>query len=221
VRERDIVERTGHAFLRIEVTHSDGSARSLAEVLAETDAVVAEIVRRKDEARRRGTFEPWDFEHRYAPERYLARGEITVDGNVLVRRQVDAMRLFGFTGRGWQRGVWFIPGAGGECLWFPRLYEHGMWRNELTAGGTCILERALGEEGRASIRQQRTSARWAESEGNVVFARRRDVLGFDMYRYVGTFRMNRNDADEDCIRFDRIRDAERVGAHRRLAASVP
>ncbi len=97
----------------------------------------------------KGLFEPWDFEARFDPKRILDKGKFCVADNVLFRTQIDAMRCFGFTGKGWQRGVWNIPDGSGDTLWFPRLYPHGSWHNELIEGGSVISARAIDEEGRA------------------------------------------------------------------------
>lgn len=209
-REQDIVDETGHEMIRIRILDERGIERELPEVRVETDSFVERLRSEKNAQQKSGTFSPWDFEHRYDPKRIIAMGEFSVSDNVLFRTQVDAMRCFGFTGKGHQRGIWKVRDGSGDMLWFPRLYEHGMWRNELCKEGKVIYERAINEDGRASIRKQRKEFEENPNQNLIVFAKARDSLGFQLLRYVGTFRVNLADLSEDHLSFNRERVSETV-----------
>jgi len=45
---------------------------------------------------------------------------------------------------------------------------------------------------------------------HIVFAKARDVLGFNLLRYVGSFKLNFNRSTEDCLIFDRVSEQEAV-----------
>ncbi|CAH8236387.1 Restriction endonuclease PvuRts1 I (fragment) [Vibrio aestuarianus] len=97
-------------------------------------------------------------------------------------------------------------------VWFPRLYEHGLWHNELTTDGKRIIERALNnnEEAILSINKQKERELADGSRKAIVFAKVRDSLGFNLYRYVGTFRMNINESSDTEIIFDRVSEEEKI-----------
>ncbi|NBB80982.1 MAG: hypothetical protein GVY36_16310 [Verrucomicrobia bacterium] len=210
LREQDIVDVTGHVVQEIKV----GGAHKMGEIKKDVDKVVNELRRLKESQVSAGTFEPWDFETRYSPERFIDKGSIAIADNAAFRRQVDALKCFGFTGKGYQKGAWTIPDGNRDNVWFPRLYEHGNWRNELTREGQVIYERALTEEGRNSIQQQISAEKALVDKGvsrsHIVFAKAKDPLGFLLLRYVGTFKMNLAELSNEYIRFDRVRTEEKI-----------
>lgn len=209
-REQDIVEETGHEFHRIAIAGANGADSNLSLVRADVDEFVETLRARKRDQDSSGNFEPWDWETRYSPDRFIAKGEISVSDNVVFRRQIDALRCFGFQGKGWQKGAWRLRDGSNDVVWFPRLYEHGMWRNELSQEGTVIYERALNQQGRASVAKQRWEAQNCKEPKWIVFAKGKDPLGFNLLRYVGTFAMNFDDVSDDYIRFDRLRTTEKI-----------
>ena len=209
LRLRAIVEATAHDVARIPVVvDQDGVKveRPLEDICKDVEAFIERIRTLKESGQRDGTFLPWDFEERYRPEPHIAKGYVSVADGVLFKYQIDALRCFGFTGEGWQRGAWRIKDGSGDWVWFPRLYPHGMWNNELSEDGSTIYERALGEEGRASIAKQLKDT----SGDRIVFARRTDSLGQTLYQYVGTFQVNAAASTADVIQFDRVRQKEQI-----------
>lgn len=131
---------------------------------------------------------------------------MTIADNLLFRRQVDAMRLFGFEGRGYRFGVWTIPDGNGDVLWFPRLYRHGMWHNELVDGGRTIYQHAMDDNGREAIMQQRENIAQAPNRRFIVFAKGRDPLGTNLLRYVGAFMPDLGASTDDRIKFNLVQD---------------
>lgn len=219
IREQDIVDQTGHEIVRIAVFDTiDRSERSLSAISSETDRFVQRLRAERQRQEASGTFVPWDFEQRFDPARIIAKGEISIADNVLFRLQIDAMKCFGFTGSGWMRGAWRIPDGSGDWLWFPRLFEHGIWQNELCDGGLVINERAVNEpklkneRARASLRNQRLDLAKDPDRNIIVFSKAKDALGNRLLRYVGTFKVNLAQEHEspDNLRFDRVRETEKV-----------
>lgn len=210
-RQQDIVDVTGHEIIRIRVTNDESKIeRKLIDITKDADDLVHRLTAERRTLEKEGKFIAWDFDHRYDPERIIKQGTFSVADNVLFRTQIDAMRCFGFTGKVNRRGGWRVPDQSGDWLWFPRLYRHGMWRNELCEQGTIIYERALDDDGRKSIHKQTLGFKKSPDRNMIVFAKAKDPLGTSLLRYVGTFRVNLSDASPDCLRFDRVRDTETI-----------
>jgi hypothetical protein len=213
LREQDIVDQTGHEIVRIGIFNmTDGSEKPLSTISIETDGFVQRLKSERREREAKGTFVPLDFERRFDPNLIIEKGEISVADNVLFRRQIDAMKCFGFTGAGWMKGAWRIPDGSGDWLWFPKLFEAGMWRNELCDGGRVINERAINEAGRASLRKQRENPTKGPAPNLIVFSKAKDALGGRLFRYVGTFKANfaPEHYSVDNLRFDLVRETEKV-----------
>ena len=226
-REQDIIQETGHRVERIGIS-SDNSNDDLSKATVKPLDIIRREIDKfsnlvsdlKKEAVKSPGYRPWDFETRYSSGPVIARGFVSVQDNVVFRTQIEAMRCFGFTGNGWQRGAWRINDGSNDVLWFPRLYEHGMWKNELVNDGTRINERArIGEDGKpneealSSIKKQLKDSRTHPDAKWIVFAKARDCLGFNLLRYVGTFKLNLNESTDDNLIFDRTSDRELVRTH--------
>ncbi len=218
-RERDIIEETNHEIDRIKIAQPDDtkSEKCLKEVCSEIDAFIVKIRDYKKQRVAAKKFVPWDFETRYSAAPVIKRGKVSIEDNVVFKTQVEALRCFGFKGKGWQRGVWEIPSSErgadkkkSDLVWFPRLYKHGNWDNQLINEGTEIREKATTEEGIKSIAKQRKDNQSFPDRKHIVFAKACDSLGFNLLRYVGTFVMNTNDNDPKVLRFNRVATTERV-----------
>ena len=207
LRTRDLVLVTGHTIDRLKILKEDKTHKSLSEIRSEVDEFVNKIRLKK---KMESDFVPWNLETRYSPEPVIERGVIKIADNVVFRTQVNAMRCFGFKGDGWQKGAWTIPDGSNDYLWFPRLFEHGMWRNELSEDGAEIHERAINSDGRASIEKERRDISEQPNRRAIVFAKAKDALGYSLLRYVGTFQPRIIETDPNVISFDRIATSEKV-----------
>lgn len=207
LRTRDLVLVTGHTIERLKIQKKDGTLKSLSEIRNEVDEFVKKIRHQKA---MKTDFLPWNLETRYSPEPVIERGIVKVADNVVFRTQINAMRCFGFKGNGWQKGAWRIPDGTNDYLWFPRLFEHGIWRNSLSEDGTKIHERAINSAGRESIRKQRQDISEQPNRKAIVFAKAKDALGYSLLRYVGTFQPRCSESDPEVITFDRIATSEKV-----------
>jgi len=212
-RTSNIVFATDHEIHTIEVATrniADGSIENIAlsEVNIRVGQLVEDLQRRKQDAIDSGTFRPWDLEQRYNPNRYIAQGSISRFDIVAVRHQRDALRCFGypFEGGHYYRGYWSVPGRDLLGVWFPRLYKHDSWDNELVDEGQRILERPLTDRG--IQRMAELLIQEAEHANRVVFAKYKDPLGYDTYRYVGTFVIDLNYSTPQQVTFNLLRDVE-------------
>lgn len=209
-REQDIIELTGHTIKRIKISDDNKNTRDIDEIRTDVDRLISEIKDMKQKAICENRFEPWDWENRYLAGPVISKGLVSIRDNVVFKTQLEALRCFGFKGRGFQRGAWVIPDGTHDVVWFPRLYQHGMWINELTEAGQTIRECAINEDGKLSIKKQIENEAKHPGRKHIVFAKARDVLGFNLLRYVGSFRMNLGRSSDDCLIFDRISENEKV-----------
>lgn len=210
MREQDIIQRTGHEVRRINIADDNKKEKDISMVRRDVDQLIKYIMEHKASTVRENKFMAWNWEDRYSSAPVINRGYVSIKDNVVFHTQIEAMRCFGFGGKGWQRGAWKIPDGTGDIVWFPRLYPHGMWRNELAEGGMKIYERAANNDGVLSIRQQIEEGRQRPDVKWIVFARAKDHLGFNLYRYVGSFKMNFNESTPDNLVFDRVSTVEDV-----------
>lgn len=211
-RERDIVQRTQHSVKRIKVTDGNKELKELDAIRAEVDNFIQYIFEKKQELLRKNEFTPWDFDSRYSSEPVIKRGFVSMKDNVVFRLQVEALRCFGFQGKVLQRGAWKISDGTQDVVWFPRLFEYGIWKNELVSEGQVIYERALdgNEDAKASIAKQMKEGRCYPKRKYIVFAKAKDNLGFNLLRYVGTFQMNFDESTSVALKFNRIATKEDV-----------
>ncbi len=217
-REQDIIQITNHQIKRIKIPENSDAITVTAKVRDEVDKIIELIKGFKEDAIKEKSFIPWDYEGRYSADPVISRGIVSIKDNVVFRTQVEALRCFGFRGNGWQRGAWIIPDGTHDTVWFPRLYRHGIWHNELTDEGETIYERAIKveddvsvyEEGIRSIEKQRSNNSKYSDRKYIVFAKARDALGFNLLRYVGSFKMDLVETDPDVLRFNRISTEEKI-----------
>jgi len=211
IRQRDIIEATNHNIKRITIPEVD----DIPQVRRKVDEFICEILDLKKAAVKNNTFIPWDWKNRYSSKPIIEKGYLSVEDNVVFQTQVEALRCFGFTGKSLQRGAWKIPDGSNDIVWFPRLYSYKMWKNELTNNGKTIYERAIDcqpkrQEAILSLKKQKKDNSKYPDRKYIVFAKAKDILGLNLLRYVGTFRVNLEDTDESYLKFDRISTDEDV-----------
>jgi len=178
--------------------------------ITQVDEFIGKVKSKKALAIKNDCFMPWDFDARYSADPVIKRGKLAITDGVVFRTQAEALRCFGFSGKAWQRGGWIIPDGSNDVVWFPRLYQYGIWRNELTDEGKVLLEKATNKEAKDSIARQREKNSQYPDRKYIVFAKAKDALGFNLLRYVGTFKMNFDEIKDDVLRFDRWSSVENV-----------
>jgi hypothetical protein len=209
-REMDIVQETNHKVEHLKIFEESGAEKTLKQIKREVDDFVDFVQKRKQELEKNGKFIPWDWENRYSADSIIQRGYIDVDDSVTFRLQAEALRCFGFSGKTIRRGTWHIRDGSGDWVWFPRLYPHYIWNNEISVNGDHIFQRAMSEEAREHNFRQNKKAASERLVSVVVFAKARDSLGSNVLRYVGTFQHNVAASSREVIQFDRIRTREDI-----------
>jgi len=211
-REQDIIQITGHEVKRIKIADTNGMGKDISIVRDDVDDFIKYVTELKLLAIKENRFAPWDWSNRYSSSPVIKRGYVSIQDNVVFRLQTEAMRCFGFKGKGWQRGTWIVPDGTHDVVWFPRLYEHGLWLNELSSDGQVIFARALNgnEEGKASIAKQIAEGRLYPERKWIVFAKAKDNLGFNLLRYVGSFHVNFDESSDDVLVFNLVDTKELV-----------
>lgn len=210
LRERDIISRTKHQVERIYTFDENRKDLTLAQVRQNVDDFIEKVKSIKTNNVAQDSFIPWDIDSKYSADHIIERGHLSVADNVTFRLQTEALRCFGFNGKGYQKGAWTIPDKTGDWVWFPRLYLHNNWNNSLSNDGNHIYEKATNEAGKISIAKQLEDFRKNRNGNCIVFAKAKDNLGLNLLRYVGTFKVNENESNEEQIRFDKIHDKEDI-----------
>ncbi|MCZ4372522.1 hypothetical protein O4H50_12020 [Vibrio diazotrophicus] len=95
---------------------------------------------------------------------------------------------------------------------FLRLYEHGIWHNELSADGLRIYEQALNdnEDAKLSIIKQKEDVSKCPNGKMIVFAKGRGALGFNLLRYIGTFKVSLAESTDTALIYESVNDSEKV-----------
>lgn len=186
LRSRDIVDATDLTQERIKVEGPNGH-RSLAELARLTDDFLSFVRSKVEEERKRGRWKPWDFDNELTSKPHLERGYIDAREDVLLRKHIDAIELFGVSLKAHMRGGWTPPKKTGIAMvWFPRLYQNGEWDNSLSSDGSMIIEKRLG----GNARYQPGNDGRGDDHRRAVFARREEPLIGTLYRFVGVFRFD-------------------------------
>lgn len=202
LRSQDIISETGHEIVRIDVD------KSLLQIDIGVDQFIEKVRAQKHALIDSGTFVPWDYDRGYAPEPHMERGTINAHDQVVFRYQRDALRLFGYTGGHWQKGLWFLPNDKTRMVWFPRLWNHGPWKNKLSDDGEFIFEDA-GEQNLADYRKPENDDFVNE---RIVFARWKNPLGQPVYRFTGVFSKDKNKSAENLTAFRKVQN--KIDLHR-------
>lgn len=179
VRERDIINITGHDILRIDCS------KTLEEINFQIEEVVLKI--RKKRMELGDKFEVWDPEKEMNPETYIKKGYISVEDDVAFHKIVDAINCFGVDYDGYQRGGCPHPKQDGVLLWFPKLYKNKLWDNRISDDEKIIYEKSTKE---SEILSHMNGVISGEYHQRIVFARVKNSLGIIMYRFKGKYQLN-------------------------------
>ncbi|SVB59969.1 uncharacterized protein METZ01_LOCUS212823 [marine metagenome] len=185
IRQREILDATDWKEYRIRVydknDHSKG--RALNEVISEIDEFVNYIKNRKKEFESKsGKKITWDYEAKFSPQPHIDKGYIDVKDNVVFLYHKDALRLFGYKGKHFQRAYWRVKGFN-QAVWFPKLYDNIPWKNALTDGSSKITQEKY-------INGELCEYPLPSNEERIVFAHYKNVLGQTVYKFYGKFQVD-------------------------------
>jgi len=176
LREADIINATGHKFIRIPVVADITAFNKLIDEAVDQISAEAEST----------DFDEWNPQAEMNPATYIAKGYVDVDDDVAFRTMADAASCFGKTYAGLQRSFIPHPTEHATFLWFPKLYENAQWLNTLSPDERVITEICMIPGLRDA--QVKGNIRDFERNGRrLVFARVRSPLGDLMYRFKGVY----------------------------------
>jgi len=181
IREMDIIHVTKNQIIRIEV--ADNDIETINRVIDNLVLQIRKRIRNKSDS-----FIPWNMAEENDPQTYIKKGKISLKENVSFRRSVDACNCFGHRFKSIRRGWARHPTKRDTIIWFPKLYPHGEWLNEISNDGNVIREQNIDEKKNSEQIQV-----WLNGPRNnrIVFAQGKDVLGIMRYRFKGVFRLNK------------------------------
>lgn len=183
-RTRDIINVAQLDEKRIQILSENGQLKSLTRIAKDTDSFLEYLQEKAAHVRADGEWVPWDFDNELTAKPHLARGYIDAADDVLLRRHIDAIELFGRKLKGHQGGGWVPPKSYNlTMIWFPRLYKNDKWDNSLSDDGTQIIEKNLDDRGLSIMNQDQ----YGPNHHRAVFARRDEPLIGTLYRFVGVF----------------------------------
>lgn len=133
-------------------------------------------------------FKKWDYENEFNNKQYIDKGYIDLSDNAVFCRCVDAYNCFGNNYKALMRGGAIHKYIDNVNIWFPKLYRHGEWINDITFDENTIYESNLDFEKNAKAVKD-----WLSTDRYIryVFAQSKDNLGRTLYRFLGEYTLNR------------------------------
>ena len=208
-RNQSIVALTEHEVHRIDVADGDGKYLDLSAVKVKVDEFVIMLKSLKEALRQDGSFQPWDLNKKFDPKTYIKAGFVDVGQGAYFRYQKDALECFGYKGGHYQQGAWKIPNSN-DRIWFPRLYEIEEWDNSLSADGLTITEKPKSDWAKELIKLGFEKGFTSEQGKRIVFARESNALGVVLYRYVGSFELDKRATTENMTIYRQVSDKEAI-----------
>ena len=98
------------------------------------------------------------------------------------------MRLFGYSGKHYQRGWWSIKRFN-QAVWFPKLYSNNQWRNLLSDDRSIITQEQI-------INGKKVKHSLPSNEERIVFAHYKNIFGQTVYKFYGTYIVDWENTDE-------------------------
>ena len=162
--------------------HVISTEASLSEINHSIQKFVSVLKAKKHNLIDSNEFKQWTASSSEKINQILERGYLSAKLNDHLPKQADVTRLFGANHEEWFKGSYpyrkpfdFIP----KMVWFPKLYKHSTWTNQLSVDGKKIIEKySNGKE----IDGKRT-----DEVSNIVFGHYKDPVGDTTYRYMGEF----------------------------------
>lgn len=185
IRQREILDATDWKEYRIRVydKNDPSKERALNEVISEIDEFVNYIKNRKKEFESKsGKKITWDYETKFSPQPHIDKGYVDVKDNVVFLYHKDALRLFGYKGKHFQRAYWRVKGFN-QAVWFPKLYDNIPWKNVLADDSSKIIQEKY-------INGEISEYPLPSNEERIVFAHYKNVLGQTVYKFYGKFQVD-------------------------------
>jgi len=205
-RKTEIIDVTNYEEYRLPIFNSQNKLRDLKEINDEILSIVELLKSKKTECKKTSEFIPWDYENKFSPEPYIAKGYIDVKDNVSFLTHRDAMKCFGYTGGHFQRVSWKVKNSESR-LWFPKLYKNNMWDNSLSEDSQIITMKlddgSSLDDWYEKINRRPSKSFWNLSD--IVFAHYSNHLGQTVYKFLGEFKVSVTESDNFSVIYKRTK----------------
>lgn len=186
---------------RVKIYKNNKESYSLSEVNAQI-ADIVNYIRAKIKGEG-SAFKPWDGDNLMTPDYYKKKGYFKVSENDYIKSIDDAAEIFGTKAkhRGYLRAAGFdVPGKDNTIVWCPATRKKE-WENELK-GQTIYECNNNSQKRKIHVKEQ-----CQKDETRITFLRYKDDLGFNFYKFVGVFRINKKQSlkEKKCV-WERIMD---------------
>lgn len=162
--------------------------KPLLEIHAQIESIIYIIKEKVKELESIGRFEPW-YDGAMLVEYYKRKGVVKVEDNVSFRTIDDICKIFGTSTKSHSAGA-SLPGRTDYKLWFPSTSNSGGWNNKL------INDDTIEEYNKDGVKNQKhyigiiNEYIHQSCHKRVTFLKYKDDLGFDLYRFVGVFKLD-------------------------------
>lgn len=196
-READIVNATNHVVKRINV------AKVCIDKINEEIATIVNQIK-ADFKKKAPT--AWDIDAEFNPDTYIQKRKILVEDNVVLKKHVDVCKCFGLNYKRHQRGDAKHLKEKDTIIWFPKLYDNGVWKNSISDDEKLISEELVSSNKKWNNNLEHLKyALKHNNQNRIVFAHSKNNLGETLYRFKGVFKLNieKSNSKQKCI-YDRI-----------------
>jgi len=190
IRSQQIQAVNGAEILRIPICKDlqKDEWYTMAEVNNRISEVVMLIKQRIEN--KGNDFRPWSGDDMLSPEYHIRKGYLAVSDNDYVRNIDDAAAIFRTKAihKGFLRAGGFnVPQKPGTVVWLPSI-NNRCWDNCLSENGKIIREYQKTD---TKKRCDHVKEMLAKDETRITFFREKDALGFNFYKFIGVFKLNK------------------------------
>lgn len=169
--------------------------------IAEVVAIIKQRIKEQGD-----NFRPWSGDDMLSPEYHKKKGYLSVAENEYVKNIDDAAAIFNTKAihKGFLRTAGFaVPGKKGFLVWLPSV-NNRLWDNQLMDNGEKIVEYQKADPKK---REAHVDDQIQRNETRITFFREKDALGFNFYKFVGVFKIDKDESKKEnkCI-WKRISD---------------
>ena len=183
IRKREVETAVG-----VELKVVDCS-KSIDEVHQQIDNIVAIINNRIAAS---PNFRPW--RGNLTPEDYKNGGVLKVEDEIILSNTDEICQIFGLK-EAPKRGFLRTGGVNlsDDCLvWWPNA-KHPIWKNEMFDNGNTIVEYNQKDTDK---RTAHVNELMQKDEKRITFYRKRDTFGQTYYRFVGVYKMDKEESEK-------------------------
>jgi very-short-patch-repair endonuclease len=183
---------SGVCIKRIPIFDENNNPLSMKKINDQVDCVVEEIKTEIKKLEDENKFIPWNGNF-LTPNYHKKKGYLDVKENEYVKNIDDAATIFDtqVVHKGFLRpGGFPIPDVPNTIVWLPSV-DNKHYSNKLE--GDTIYEYNINDPKRS----QHVKTEVAKDETRVTFFREKDALGFNYYKFIGVFKLDKEQSEKD------------------------